>query len=112
MVDVIAHPTGRLIGRRESYDLDVDAMIDAARRTGTFLEINASPARRDLHDVHARAAREAGVLLTIDSDAHGPDTLPNLRWGIATARRGWLSAADVANTRPWAELRKLRKGGR
>ena len=111
LVDVIGHPTGRLIGRRESYDLDVDAMIDAAKRTGTFLEINASPARRDLHDVHARAARDAGVLLTIDSDAHGPDTLPNLRWGIATARRAWLSAADVANTRPWHELRTLRKRG-
>jgi len=111
LVDVIAHPTGRLIEKRHSYDLDVDAMIDAAKRTGTFLEINASPARRDLHDVHARAARDAGVLLTIDSDAHGPDTLPNLRWGIATARRAWLSAADVANTRSWDELRKLRKRG-
>ncbi len=112
LVDVIAHPTGRLIERRHAYDLDVDAMIDAARRTGTFLEINASPARRDLHDVHARAARDAGVLLTIDSDAHGPDTLPNTRWGVATARRAWLSAADVANTRPWDELRTLRKRGR
>jgi DNA polymerase (family 10) len=112
LVDVIAHPTGRLIERRHAYDLDVDAVIDAARRTGTFLEINASPARRDLHDVHARAARDAGVLLTIDSDAHGPDTLPNTRWGIATARRAWLSAADVANTRPWDELRTLRKRGR
>lgn len=111
LVDVIAHPTGRLIERRHAYDLDVDAMIDAAKRTGTFLEINASPARRDLHDVHARAARDAGVLLTIDSDAHGPDTLPNVRWGIATARRAWLSAADVANTRPWDELRTLRKRG-
>jgi DNA polymerase (family 10) len=111
-VDVIGHPTGRLIERRSPYDLDVDAMIAAAKRTGTFLEINASPARRDLHDVHARAARDAGVLLTIDSDAHGPDTLPNTRWGIATARRAWLAKDDVANTRPWAELRGLRKGGR
>lgn len=111
-VDVIGHPTGRLIERRTAYDLDVDAMIAAAARTGTFLEINASPARRDLHDVHARAARDAGVLLTIDSDAHGPDTLPHTRWGIATARRAWLGKDDVANTRPWAELRKLRKGGR
>jgi DNA polymerase (family 10) len=111
-VDVIGHPTGRLIERRTAYDLDVDAVIAAAARTGTFLEINASPARRDLHDVHARAARDAGVLLTIDSDAHGPDTLPNTRWGIATARRAWLGKDDVANTRPWAELRKLRKGGR
>ncbi|WP_051471173.1 DNA polymerase/3'-5' exonuclease PolX [Patulibacter minatonensis] len=112
LVDVIGHPTGRLIGKREAYDLDVDLMIEAAARTGTFLEINGSPARRDLHDVHARAARDAGVLLTIGSDAHGPDTLPNTRWGVATARRGWLSAADVANTRPWDELRKVRKGGR
>lgn len=111
-VDVIGHPTGRLIERRTAYDLDVDAMIAAAARTGTFLEINASPARRDLHDVHARAARDAGVLLTIDSDAHGPDTLPNTRWGVATARRAWLGKDDVANTRPWAALRKLRKGGR
>lgn len=112
LVDVIAHPTGRLIERRTAYDLDVGRVIEAAARTGTFLEINASPARRDLHDVHARAARDGGVLLTIDSDAHGPETLANTRWGIATARRGWLSAADVANTRPWDELRKLRKGGR
>jgi DNA polymerase (family 10) len=112
LVDVIAHPTGRLIEQRPPYALDVDAMIAAAKRTGTLLEINASPRRRDLHDVHARAARDAGVLLVIDSDAHGPETLANTRWGVATARRGWLSAADVANTRSWADLRKLRKGGR
>lgn len=112
LVDVIAHPTGRLIEQRPPYALDVDAMIAAAKRTGTLLEINAAPRRRDLHDVHARAARDAGVLLVIDSDAHGPETLSNTRWGVATARRGWLAAADVANTRAWADLRKLRKGGR
>jgi len=112
LVDVIGHPTGRKLPQRTGYDLDLDAVIDAAARTGTFLEINGSPARRDLHDVHARAARDAGVLLCIDSDAHGPDTLANARWGVMTARRAWLAAADVANARPWAELRALRKGGR
>ncbi|MBF6621299.1 MAG: DNA polymerase/3'-5' exonuclease PolX [Patulibacter sp.] len=111
-VDVIAHPTGRLIEKRTAYDLDVDAMIEAAARTGTFLEINGSPRRRDLHDVHARQAKDAGVLLVIDSDAHGPETQENVRWGIATARRAWLGPDDVANTRPWPALRKLRKGGR
>ncbi len=111
-VDVIAHPTGRLIEKRTPYDLDVDAVIAAAARTGTFLEINGSPRRRDLNDVHARQARDAGVRLVIDSDAHGPDTLSNVRWGVATARRAWLGPDDVANTRPWPELRKLRKGGR
>ncbi|MFA4928304.1 MAG: DNA polymerase/3'-5' exonuclease PolX [Patulibacter sp.] len=111
-VDVIAHPTGRLIEKRTSYDLDVDAVIAAAARTGTFLEINGAPRRRDLHDVHARQAKDAGVLLVIDSDAHGPETQENVRWGVATARRAWLGPDDVANTRPWADLRKLRKGGR
>ncbi|MDO9356483.1 MAG: DNA polymerase/3'-5' exonuclease PolX [Solirubrobacteraceae bacterium] len=112
LVDLIGHPTGRMIEKRAPYDVDMTAVIDAAARTGTFLEINGSPRRRDLNDVHARAAKEAGVLLVIDSDAHGPETLENQRWGIATARRAWLTKDDVANTRPWAELRELRKGGR
>lgn len=111
-VDLIGHPTGRKIEQRAAYDVDVAAVIAAAKRTGTFLEINGAPLRRDLNDVHARAAKDAGVLLVIDSDAHGPETLTNLRWGIATARRAWLTATDVANTRPWPELRTLRKGGR
>jgi DNA polymerase (family X) len=109
LVDVIGHPTGRLLERRRPYALDLDAVFAAAARTGTMLEINANPRRRDLSETNARAAAEAGVLLVIDSDAHGPDTLPLLRWGIAAARRGWLTPAAVANTRPWAELRKLRK---
>jgi len=111
-VDLIGHPTGRLIEQRAPYDLDIEQLIAVAARTGTFLEINGSPRRRDLNEVHARAAARAGVLLVIDSDAHGPETLENQRWGIATARRGWLTKADVANTRPWTELRRLRKGGR
>ncbi len=111
-VDVIGHPTGRLIGQREPYDLDVEAVIAAAARTGTLLEINGSPRRRDLSEIHARAAAAAGVLLVINSDAHGPETLANQRWGVDTARRAWLTAEQVANTRSWAELRTLRKGGR
>ena len=109
LVDAIGHPTGRLIGRREPYALDLDAVIDAAARTGTFLEINANPNRRDLPDTYARAAAAKGVKLVIDSDAHGADTLDKLRFGVATARRAWLTKDDVANTRTWAQLNKLRK---
>ena len=111
LVDVIGHPTGRLIQRRDPYPLDVDRVIAKAVDTGTFLEINANPDRRDLNDVYARAAAQAGVTLLIDSDAHGADTLPNIRWGVATARRAWLTAEQVGNTRPWDELRRMRKRG-
>jgi DNA polymerase (family 10) len=109
LVDAIGHPTGRLIGRREPYALDLDRVIEGAARTGTFLEINANPNRRDLPDNYARAAAEAGVLLVVDSDSHGVDTLERIRFGVATARRAWLSAEQVANTRPWHELDRLRK---
>jgi DNA polymerase (family X) len=109
LVDAIGHPTGRLIERREAYALDIDRVIAKAVETGTFLEINANPDRRDLNDVYAKAAAEAGVMLVIDSDAHWPRTLPNMRYGVATARRAWLTAEQVANTRPWEEVDKLRK---
>jgi DNA polymerase (family X) len=109
LVDAIGHPTGRMLGRREPYALDVDRVIEAAAATGTFLEINANPNRRDLADNYAKAAVEAGVTIVVDSDSHGVDTLANMRYGVATARRAWLTAADVANTRPWAELDGLRK---
>jgi DNA polymerase (family 10) len=112
LVDVIGHPTGRLIERREAYSLDLDRVIAKAVETGTFLEINANPDRRDLNDVYARAAAEAGVTLLIDSDAHWPRTLQNMRYGVATARRAWLTKDQVGNTRPWTELDKLRKGSR
>jgi DNA polymerase (family 10) len=109
LVDAIGHPTGRLIGRREPYALDVDRVIEAAMRTGTFLEVNSNPNRRDLSDEYARAAKRAGAKLVVDSDAHGADTLGNIRYGIATARRAWLTADDVANTRRWGDLKRLRK---
>ncbi|HEV7162316.1 MAG TPA: DNA polymerase/3'-5' exonuclease PolX [Solirubrobacteraceae bacterium] len=112
LVDVIGHPTGRLIERRPPYAIDLDAVFAAAARTGTMLEINANPDRRDLSDIHARAAARAGVMLTIDSDAHRIRTLANMRWGVATARRAWLSTEHIANTRSWAELQKLRKQAR
>jgi DNA polymerase (family X) len=112
LVDAIGHPTGRLIERREPYAVDLEAVFAAAARTGTMLEINANPDRRDLSDAHARAAVGAGVRIVIDSDAHRPATLQNMRWGVLTARRGWLRKADVANTRPWSELERLRKRGR
>jgi len=109
LVDVIGHPTGRLIGRREPYALDVDRVVEVAARTGTFLEINANPNRRDLPDTLARGAAEAGVTLTVDSDAHGVDTLHKIWFGVATARRAWLTPEQVANTRSWPELDRLRK---
>jgi len=87
-------------------------VIAKAVETGTFLEINANPDRRDLNDVYARAAAEAGVTLLIDSDAHWPETLRNMRYGVATARRAWLTAANVGNTRPWKELDRMRKRAR
>jgi DNA polymerase (family 10) len=111
LVDVIGHPTGRLIERREAYALDLDRIIEKAVETGTFLEINANPDRRDLNDVYAKAAAEAGVTLLVNSDAHWPRTLKNMRYGVATARRAWLTAEQVGNTRPWAELERLRKRG-
>jgi DNA polymerase (family 10) len=112
LVDAIGHPTGRLIERREPYALDLEAIFAAAARTGTMLEINANPDRRDLNETHARAAVRAGVPIVIDSDAHRPATLQNMRWGILTARRGWLTKGDAVNTRPWGELAGMRKRAR
>jgi DNA polymerase (family X) len=106
LVRAIGHPTGRLIERRAPYAIDLDAVYAAAARSSTMLEINANPDRRDLSDLNARAAAKAGVRIVIDSDAHRVGTLANMRWGIATARRAWLTADQVANTRPWAELRR------
>jgi DNA polymerase (family 10) len=112
LVDAIGHPTGRMIVRREPYAIDLEAVGEAAARTGTLLEINANPDRRDLSDVNARNAVKAGVKIVIDSDAHKVVTLQNMRWGIATARRAWLTREDVANTRSWDELVAMRKRNR
>ncbi len=111
-VDAIAHPTGRLIGRRPPYPIDMSAVIAAAAEAGTMLEINANPDRRDLNEIHARAAAAAGVPILIDSDAHGADTLGTLRYGVLTARRAWLAPEQVANTLPWPQFAALRKRAR
>jgi len=106
-VRVIGHPTGRLINRRPAYDVDIEAVIAAAARTGTFLEINANPWRLDLDDHHAAAAKRAGVKLVISTDAHSTRGLDVMRCGILQARRAGLERDDVANTRTLAGLREL-----
>ena len=115
-VNILAHPTGRLMGQREPYDVDLEAVFAAARRHGKALEINCYPERLDLNDVHARRARELGVLLAINTDTHALDQLDTMRLGVATARRAWVEPAEVINTwsldklRAWA--RKTLKPGR
>jgi DNA polymerase (family 10) len=104
---VLAHPTGRLIGEREPYDVDMPRLIQAARQRGCFLELNAHPDRLDLSEVHCRMAKEAGVLLSIASDAHRTTEFAYLRFGVGQARRGWLGREDVLNTRSLRDLRPL-----
>jgi DNA polymerase (family X) len=106
-VSIIAHPTGRLIGEREPYDIDMERVISAARMLGCHLEINAQPDRLDLNDVHIHAAKQAGVKLAISTDAHSIDSFKYIRFGVDQARRGWLTAGDVINTRPLADLRNM-----
>jgi DNA polymerase (family 10) len=99
-VDIIFHPTGRLINRREGYPVDIEKVMDVARDTGTVLEIDAHYDRLDLRDDHVRMALKKGVKLVIDSDAHHPVHFAYLTFGIAQARRGWATADDVLNTLP------------
>lgn len=105
--NILAHPTGRQIGKRPGYDVDVGRLIDAALERGCFLEINAQPDRLDLHDVYCKMAKDRGLKLSISTDAHGTEELKFMRYGVYQARRGWLEPQDVLNTRPWGELRKL-----
>jgi len=111
-VDCIGHLTGRQLLSREPYAINVEKVAEAAARTGTMLEINGSPRRRDLSEQHAKLAAEAGVMICVNTDAHGVETLDNIRYGIATARRAWLTADQIANTRSWREFAKLRKRAR
>ena len=103
-VNIIGHPLTRKIGRRPPVDVDLDELFRACARTGTALEINSHPARLDLPSAHIRAARDAGVKFAIDSDAHAVRELDNLQYGVATAQRGWLTAADVITTWPLDRL--------
>ena len=106
-VDCIAHPTGRLLNRREPYEVDMEAVFTAAQKHGKFLELNANPARLDLNDIHLAAARDRGIPIVINSDAHSTDGLDVIRYGILQARRGGLTKEQVANTRPWKEVKKM-----
>lgn len=111
-VDIIGHPTGRILGRREPYAVDMERIIAVAAETGTCLEINASPDRMDLKDVHARWARERGVMIVINTDAHSTDGLDQMAYGVTVARRAWLGKADVLNCLSWPELKARLKDGR
>jgi len=106
-VSILGHPTGRLIGEREPYDIDMERGISAARDVGCFLEINAEPDRLDLNDIDAHASKTMAVKLAISTDAHSVNAFEYMRFGVDQARRGWLEPADVINTRPLSELRKL-----
>jgi DNA polymerase (family X) len=108
-VHVIGHLTGRKLGRREPMEIDLERVVEKALETRTFLEINSQPDRLDLRDVNARLAGEAGVPIVISSDAHEVRALDYVDFGVAQARRAWLGADQVANTRTWAQLRKLMK---
>ena len=106
-VHLIGHPSGRLLTQREAGDFDMEAIMQAAAATGTALEINASPERLDLSDAHVRRAVELGVKLMINCDAHHTDGFENLRFGVATANRGWATAETILNTRSWREIEAM-----
>ncbi len=106
-VSMVAHPTGRLLNRREAYEVDLDAVFAAAKKHGKLLELNANPQRLDLNDVYCAAARQHGIPIVINTDAHSPDGLEMLRYGILQARRAGLTKDDVANTRTWVQMKKL-----
>ncbi|HTP20249.1 MAG TPA: DNA polymerase/3'-5' exonuclease PolX [Solirubrobacteraceae bacterium] len=108
LVDAIGHPSGRKLERRAPYSFDLERVIEAAARTGTVLEINSNPDRRDLNETNARAAAAAGVPIVINSDAHRIGGFEVARYGIATARRAWLTAAQVVNTGPWSAVESIR----
>jgi DNA polymerase (family 10) len=109
-VDIIGHPTGRLIGRRDPYALDVGRVLELAADTGTALEINANPARLDLNDTYIRQGRDLGVKFAINTDAHHTNSLDDMRYGVLTARRGWAQKQDVINAMDLGDLRKWLQG--
>ena len=108
-VSILAHPTGRLIGERDPYDVDMERIMIAAHERGCHLELNAQPDRLDLTDVDAQAAKSMGVKLAISTDAHSTAGLAYMRYGIDQARRGRLEPSDVINTRTLPEMKKLIK---
>jgi DNA polymerase (family X) len=101
---MLGHPTGRLLLVRDPYPFDFERVAAEAARRGVWLEINSSPERLDLHDALLRAAKARGAKFAISTDAHHPKHLDNMRYGVTTARRGWLEASDVMNTLPLSEF--------
>jgi DNA polymerase (family 10) len=108
---VLAHPTGRLIGERDAYQVDMEAVLKAARETGTVMEVNGQPERLDLNENYCRMAKEMGIRLAISTDSHSAEELDFMRFGVYQARRGWLEVDDVINTRSLRELKKLMRNG-
>ncbi len=108
-VHILAHPTGRIIGERQPYELDMERLMEAARERGCVLELNAYPDRLDLNDIHCKIAKEMGVKIAISTDAHRVDHLKMMRYGVGQARRGWLEPEDVVNTRTWSDLADILK---
>lgn len=104
---ILGHPTGRLINEREPYDVDMEQLMGAAAERGCCMELNGYPDRLDLNDVHLKMARGYGIKVAVSTDAHSVDNLRFMHYGVGQARRGWLSAEDVLNTRPWPELKKM-----
>ncbi|NOR77430.1 MAG: DNA polymerase/3'-5' exonuclease PolX [Methanophagales archaeon] len=109
-VDIIAHPTGRLLGKRDPYEVDMEQLMESAKATGTVMELNSFPGRLDLNDIHCKMAKEYGVLIAISTDAHDAMQMRDvIKYGVATARRGWLEPKDVVNTRGLGDIRGLLK---
>ncbi len=107
--NILAHPSGRLIFKRDPYDVDMERLMKAARERGCYMELDSQPDRLDLADIHCKLAKDLGVKVAISTDAHSTRDLDFIRFGIGQARRGWLEAEDVLNARPWPELQKLLK---
>jgi DNA polymerase (family 10) len=105
--NILAHPSGRLINARSPYEVDLERLIEAAAERGCFMELNAHPDRLDLNDVSSKTAKDLGVKIAVSTDAHSVDSLDHMRLGIHQARRGWLEAGDVLNTRTWQELKEI-----
>jgi DNA polymerase (family X) len=105
--NILAHPTGRRMGERDGYEVDMERLLDAALERGCFLEVNAQPDRLDLDDVYCKMAKERGLKLSISTDAHRTSELDFVHFGLGQARRGWLEPGDVLNTRSWSDLKKL-----
>jgi DNA polymerase (family 10) len=111
-VTILGHPTGRLLGEREAYDVDLEQVLKAARGTGTFLEINAYPQRLDLDDIHCKRAKELGITMALGTDSHTNSQLELMPLAVAVARRGWLERKDLLNTLGLEDLRKHLKAQR